>query len=367
MMLEAEGEAVLAPLGVPAGQNYHPPLQSPGDVALEQVFELGNLEEAARKCKRGVSWKREVQSFHLNMILNCVQLQEQVLAETWRPGKGRTFLIHERGKPRLITSCPFTDRVVQRTLCDYALLPTLREQLVFSNGACIPGKGTSFALDQLERDLRAHYSEFGFNGGIMLFDFSRYFERIPVDRCVQGFARLLSDLRLVNLVELCLGGRGKVGLGLGSQVSQLAAVLYPDSVDHWLVDDVGARYGRYMDDGYVIWPDWDDLWRIGREFERLCGNLEIVMNPRKFRFIRIGEEFVFLKTCFQLLSNGDVQRRIPVEVYRRQRRRVKRLCRLVDRRVMSAADLERSLASWSGVLQRARNCTERGKAHSDVW
>ena len=40
MMLEAEGEAVLAPLGVPAGQNYHPPLQSPGDVALEQVFEL---------------------------------------------------------------------------------------------------------------------------------------------------------------------------------------------------------------------------------------------------------------------------------------------------------------------------------------
>ena len=200
-----------------------------------------------------------------------------------------------------------------------------------------------------------------------MFDFSRYFERIPVDRCVQGFARLLSDLRLVNLVELCLGGRGKVGLGLGSQVSQLAAVLYPDSVDHWLVDDVGARYGRYMDDGYVIWPDWDDLWRIGREFERLCGNLEIVMNPRKFRFIRIGEEFVFLKTCFQLLSNGDVQRRIPVEVYRRQRRRVKRLCRLVDRRVMSAADLERSLASWSGVLQRARNCTERGKAHSDVW
>jgi len=46
---------------------------------------------------------------------------------------------------------------------------------------------------------------------------------------------------------------GNKGLGLGSQVSQISAVFYPNSVDHFIKDKLGIKtYGRYMDDGYII-------------------------------------------------------------------------------------------------------------------
>ena len=357
---EAEGGAVpAAPAPVPTRRNFssrEEPWRCP---TLEEAFSLRNLVASAKKCRRGVGWKRSVQSFHLNLVANCLDVQARVLDGTWRPKPGRKFRIHERGKPRTITACSYPDRVVQRTLCDCILLPALQRELIFDNGACIPGKGTSFALDRLEFHLQQHWERYGMRGGMMLFDFSKYFDRIRVGTSLQQFHELLGDRRAEQLLALCLGQGAKgggCGLELGSQVSQLAAVLYPSGVDHWLVDECGVRgYGRYMDDGYVLWPDWDDLWHLGRAFEERCTCLGIAMNPKKFRFVRIGEEITFLKTRFRLHADGHVERRLPAAVLRQHKRRVRRLQGLVERGVMSLEDLACSEASWEGVLKRTKS------------
>ena len=248
---------------------------------FEDVFSVANLEDAARACCRGVSWKRQVQSFSLNRTANCARLRGELLEGSYRPRPGKRFTVHERGKPREIAPCRFEDRVVQRVLCDRLLLPAVSRVAIHDNSACMPGKGTAFALARLAAHLEAHFARCGRAGRIVLFDFSKYFDSVRIDIALDQLAWLGFDGRTHALLRtILLGGAGEPGttvaagrrgargvgeadgahgacglggacgageadgasgvrgLGLGNQVSQLVAVYYPNQVDHWVKDDL---------------------------------------------------------------------------------------------------------------------------------
>ncbi|MDO4808200.1 MAG: RNA-directed DNA polymerase [Coriobacteriales bacterium] len=320
--------------------------------SFEEVFCLDNLVASACLCKCGVSWKREVQSFHLNLVRNCAMLRDELMDDTYRLTPGRRFTINERGKPRDIITCAFRDRVVQRTLCDRVLVPVVTRVIIHDNGACIPGRGTSFALERLERHLREHARRNGTGGGLFLFDFSKYFASIHMGLAMQMFGQIVFDERLLALLRLTLEGAPS-GLGLGNQTSQVAAVLYPNAVDHWAKDEARVvGYARYMDDGYALFGDWSEAREFAREFEARCSALGLSLNPRKTRVLHPDEEFTFLKTRFRLLADGEVRKRLPAETYRRRQRHVAGIERLVRKGVLGPEDLAASEASWRSVLLR---------------
>ena len=319
---------------------------------FEEVFSLDNLASSARICRRGVSWKREVQAFHLNLTSNCIRLRDELLAGTYRLTPGRRFTVCERGKPRDIVTCAFRDRVVQRTLCDHVLVPTVERVVIYDNAACIPGRGTSFALERLEHRLREHARRHGTGGGLFLFDFSHYFESVNVDLAMAQFAQIVFDERMLTLLRLTLEGVPR-GLALGNQTSQVAAVLYPNALDHWATDEKAvAGYGRYMDDGYALFGDWGQAHEFAEGFCLRCQELGLAPNPRKTRVIRPCEEFTFLKTRFCLYAGGEVRKRLPADTLRRRRRHVAGLERLARAGVLAPDDLAASEASWRSVLLR---------------
>lgn len=323
---------------------------------FEEVFSLDNLVASALVCKSGVSWKREVQSFHLNLVRNCVQLRNELVGGTYALTPGKHFTINERGKPRSIITCAFRDRVVQRTLCDRVLVPAVKRVIIYDNGTCIPGRGTSFALARLEGHLRAHAKRYGTGGALFLFDFSKYFESIHIDAVMAMFAQIVFDVRLLGLLRLTLEGTPR-GLGLGNQTSQVAAVLYPNPIDHWAKEKVRvAGYGRYMDDGYALFGSWEEARRFMNEFERRAAALGLSLNPRKTRLLHPSEEFTFLKTRFSLSANGEVHKRLPAETLRRRHRHVAGLERLVREGVLGPEDLAASEASWRSVSLRVGRC-----------
>ncbi|MDO4805882.1 MAG: RNA-directed DNA polymerase [Coriobacteriales bacterium] len=320
--------------------------------SFEDVFCLDNLVASALLCKNGVSWKREVQSFHLNLVLNCSTLRNELMDGTYHLTPGKRFTICERSKPRDIIACAYRDRVVQRTLCDRVLVPAVRRVIIFDNAACIPRRGTTFALKRLVRHLREHARCHGTGGGLLLYDFSKYFASVRVELVMQIFGQIVFDARLLALLRLTLEGAPR-GLGLGNQTSQVAAVLYPNPVDHWAKDKVRvAGYGRYMDDGYALFGEWDEARDFARSFEVRCAALGLSLNPKKTRVLHPSEEFTFLKTRFRLRANGEVCKRLPAETYRRRQRHVAGMERLVREGVLGPDDLVASEASWRSVLLR---------------
>lgn len=59
-------------------------------------------------------------------------------------------MIFERGKERIITPIQFSDRITQRVICDYSMIPMIRPTLIYDNGASTEGKGTDFARRRAE-------------------------------------------------------------------------------------------------------------------------------------------------------------------------------------------------------------------------
>lgn len=319
---------------------------------FEVATSLAALVEASKRCETSVGWKRAVQGFCLNRVLNCARLHRRLNSGTYRPGRSKRFTISERGKTRNISAVPFEDRVVQRALCDEVLLNAVRPSLIYDNGASLKGKGVSFALSRLKKHLRQHCSKYGVNGGILLFDFTKFFENIDVSRLVTNFRKYVLDDRLRALTESYLYGEKK-GLGLGNQTSQLGAILYANTIDHWIKDTCAIKgYGRYMDDGYVLFDDVNDMKQFAFEFERACTAVRLILNPKKFRMISLTDSFVFLKTRFQVTENGKVVTRICADGIKREKRKLRKMMVLHNSGILTLSAVATSYASWRGTLLR---------------
>ena len=144
-----------------------------------------------------------------------------------------------------------------------------------------------------------------------------------------------------------------MGLGLGSQVSQIAALALPNRIDHYIKDVLGMKYyARYMDDGCIISESKEKLELCLRELRRLCAEHGIRLNPKKTQIIKLTRGFTFVKVRFRYGANGKVVRRATYKGIRHMRKKLRIFRRWVDSGRMTAADVETSLVSWRGHMKR---------------
>ena len=145
---------------------------------FDAVFSYRNLYDAYRRCRKGVSWKASTQKYIANAPLNVYRTYTQLMSDRFKPLGFYEFDICERGKARHIRSTMIGERVVQRCLCDNALVPMLGRTFIYDNGASMRNKGYTFAIDRLVRHLHQHYRKYGTDGYVLLFDFSKFFDNV---------------------------------------------------------------------------------------------------------------------------------------------------------------------------------------------
>lgn len=92
---------------------------------FETVFSFERLYESYRASVRGVGWKASTQRYKAASLANVTKTHEELIAGRYRSKGFYEFDIVERGKPRHIRSVHISERVVQRCLCDYCLVPML--------------------------------------------------------------------------------------------------------------------------------------------------------------------------------------------------------------------------------------------------
>lgn len=180
-----------------------------------------------------------------------------------------------------------------------------------------------------------------------------YYETAQHEPVFREFERSGIDDRLVALSKYFIQNFGDVGLGLGSQVSQIAALALPNRIDHYIKDVLGMKYyARYMDDGCIISESKEKLEICLRELRRLCAEHGIRLNPKKTQIIKLTRGFTFVKVRFRYGANGKVVRRATYKGIRHMRKKLRIFRRWVDSGRMTAADVETSLVSWRGHMKR---------------
>ena len=260
---------------------------------FETVFSFERLYESYRASVRGVGWKASTQRYKAASLANVTKTHEELIAGRYRSKGFYEFDIVERGKPRHIRSVHISERVVQRCLCDYCLVPMLSRSFIYDNGASLRGKGYDFAVSRVTHFLAEHYRKRGREGYVLVFDFSKYFDTAQHEPVFREFERSGIDDRLVSLSKYFIQNFGDVGLGLGSQVSQIAALALPNRIDHYIKDVLGMKYyARYMDDGCIISESKEKLEICLRELRRLCAEHGIRLNPKKTQIIKLTRIYI---------------------------------------------------------------------------
>lgn len=335
---------------------------------FEDVFSYENLYQAGHICCRGVSWKSSTQTYRFNLVTNTAATRRALLDGTYKSRGFIEFDLYDRGKMRHIRSIHISERVVQRTLCDKVINPTLKLSFIYDNGASTENKGIDFALNRLSCHLQRHYRKYGREGYVLLFDFSNYFanaQHWPVSR---ELAKRAHDVRIRALANECLDNFGPIGYGLGSQISQTAALMLPNKLDHFIKEKLGIKgYARYMDDGYLIHPSKEYLKECLTRMKEVCDSLGIILNTKKTKIKKLSEGFKFLQIRFKLTETGKVLRKMSFESIKKIRRKLKkfklwniegRVVKIAGkfvRRVFPLSDICSAYESWRGHMKRGNS------------
>lgn len=320
---------------------------------FNQVFSYQNLYWSYRCCRRGVSWKASVQKYTANAPLNVYQTWKRIHQGKYKSPGFYEFDLFERGKARHIRSTVIGERVVQRCLCDNALVPMLARTFVYDNGASLEGKGYDFALDRITRHLREHYRKHGNRGYVLLFDFSKFFDNVSHEVVKAELRRQFSDERILSLTEHFIDMFGDKGMGLGSQISQVLALVSANRLDHYIKEVLRIRgYARYMDDGYLIHPSKAYLQKCLAGIRAMCARLGITLNEKKTQIVKLSHGFTWLKVRFYLTESGKVVRKIYKRSITVMRRKLKKLAAKLAAGQVTVGDVAATWQSWRSYAER---------------
>lgn len=356
--------------------------------AIRKAADANSLINAFNKAKRETGWKESVQRFEASLLLNVCRLQRELLDGSYSQQKTENFILHERGRARLIRTQPIRDRVVQRSFNDSVLEPLVIPKLIYDNYASIKKRGTSRARKRFAIHLQKAFREYGEKGAVIKIDFSKYFDNILhrvfkeqmaaimdgsgvalIEKTLDGFkvdVSYLSEQEFQNVESLILncvqinklgeqGGEkmASKSLAVGFHISQIGGIYYPHRLDNFIKIVKGVKYyGRYMDDLYAIVKDREEARRLLQEIGVICKDLGIFINAKKTAIEPLGGWHCFLKINHKVTPTGKVVRKIHSATIRRAWRRLGVYRRLVDEGRMDFATALNGFKGWLGTYRK---------------
>ena len=355
---------------------------------MNGLTDLNLLYESYIASMKGSAWKEEPQRFEIDFLTEIVKLKHEIDSRTYRTSPGIEFELNERGKIRHIHGARMRDRVVRHALCDGELSVALYPYLIYNNGASQKGKGLSFARKLFVRDLHNYWLEHRSNEGYVGFvDLSKFYDNIRHDKIREMVLPLLSeeagwlldeilrhfeidvsymtqdeyarcmDVKFDSLryyenipMEARTGEKYmQKGVDIGDQVSQDIGVYFPTRLDNYAKIVRGCkRYGRYMDDIYIICESMKELESIIEGLRTEADKLGLFINEKKTRIVKLSDTYKFLQIKYSLTATGKVVKRINPEAVTRERRKIKAYKRLYDAGKIEYADIEQAVKGWMG-------------------
>lgn len=329
--------------------------RSERNTSLENIFGHKALMNGYKATSKASRKRASTQTWMANLAVNARIEQKRLESGRWKSRGFNEFVIRERGKTRKIQSVHISEKGIQNSLCNNCLIPILKPHLIYDNGASLKGKGTDFALGRFTEHLRYHIRKYGTTGWIYFFDFTGYFSNINNVILKRNVGRYLQDSFMMNSYSTFVDAFGGKGLGLGSQISQISAVFFPNAIDHMIKDRFGVHgYARYMDDGYVIHHDLDKLKEIIKAFESKCKDLGIILNRKKCKIYKLTDRFVFLKTRFHIQESGEIEKHYVRMMGKRERKKLRAYRRFLDMGLMTYREVCLNFHSWLLGLNRCK-------------
>jgi hypothetical protein len=278
------------------------------------------LVQAYLDCRRTKRNSASALAFEAQAERNLYRLHDELMDGSYQPGPSICFVIaHPR--PREVWAAQFRDRIVHHLLYN-RIAPRFHARFVADSCACIPGRGTLYAAQRLESQVRSCTQNWRKPAHYLKCDLANFF--VSIDKSV-----LLGQLQChvtepwwIALACLILmhdprgnvevrGNRHKLaivpphkslfnapdghGLPIGNLSSQFFANVLLNDLDQFVKHRLRApHYVRYVDDFILLHesPQW--LNQAREQIEAKLSGLHLQINPRKTVLQPVGRGIDFV-------------------------------------------------------------------------
>lgn len=344
-----------------------------GKTPRETVCSFESLYKAMKQCRRKVSWKDSVLTFYLKAITNICKLKKSLDNNRYKIDKYLIFNIYEP-KFRIILATKFKDRVFQRSLCENYLYETLTRSFIYDNAACQKNKGCEFARKRLVKHLKDFHRKHGLNGYILKIDIHNFFGSTSHDIAKEVVTKRVKDEwvreKVFEIIDSFNHGEDpNVGLGLGSEVTQLIELAVLDELDHLIKEKLKIRhYIRYNDDMLFIHEDKEYLKYCRKFAEEWLDLKRLKISEKKTQIFPVKQGIRFLGFRFRMTETGRVIMTVLPEKVSKERRKLRKLVRREKEGLMTREDVDKNYYSWRAhVSNTHKKGTITKKAHRDTY
>lgn len=326
---------------------------------LYEITSLDKLNQAYYDVAKVCRWKKSIQQYGSNLLINNSKLQDDLRNGTYKQLPTINFTLNERGKVRYIRSPQVRDRIVQKVLNKYVLVPILEKYLIYDNFASIKNRGTSFARKRHSIHLHNFINKYGTNGYILQIDISKYFDNINHDVLIKMVEKRIPYTELYPLIEYIINNSSDydIGLNLGSETPQICAVLYLGYIDNFCKIVKGLKYyGRYMDDIYIFHNNKEYLKNLLNEIEDRLSDIGLSINKKKTHITKLTHKYTFIQTQYIITEDLKVIKKMTRQKISRERRKIKRYKNCLEQNKMTRYEIYNSYKSWRQSNLYQYNC-----------
>ena len=318
------------------------------------LTDFNNLYRAHQSCRKGKRWKDSVAIYDIRGLECTLTLQELLETGKYRLSPYNCFTINERGKKRDIKSIKYRDRVVQKSLMDNILTPTVQKGFIDTNCASQKEKGTDYALQKLRQHLQRQIRKSGTNSYILICDMKGYFNSIPHELLNGYYDGKFEDRWLIGLIHhIHATIPGGVGVPLGNQLSQLDALLALSPLDHMIKEQMHIEgYTRYMDDFYLIHEDKEHLKKCLSIIRTWVEERGMKLNEKKTRIVPIRQGIDFLGFHFYVTETGKVVQRLSTKSIKHHKQKLRKMKKQLEKGNCTFQACKEAHNGWKAHAQR---------------
>jgi retron-type reverse transcriptase len=270
-------------------------------------YPFSELVQAYFDCRRSKRNSASALTFEMNLERNLIRLHDDLMSGNYRPGRSICFVV-TRPKAREVWAADFRDRVVHHLLYN-RVAPRFYASFIADSCACIPGRGTLYAVERLEAKIRSASQNWSKPLYYLKCDLANFFVAINKQVLRRQLAAKITEPWWFALAEQILmhdpredfivrspahlfnrvpqhkrlaAQPATLGLPIGNLSSQFFANVYLDALDQFAKHQLQAKhYVRYVDDFIFLHESPEQLNRWLAQVEMFLPKLGARLNPTK--------------------------------------------------------------------------------------
>lgn len=323
----------------------------------DYIVNIQFIENMYYEVRLTTKHRSKIVNFEQFYMSNIMNIYNTLREKKYVHSNYNVFLVKEP-KYRIIMSENIFDKVINHLISEYVLLPIIEPKLVDMNVATRKDKGLKLGLKYTKNyinHLKRKYDNFY----ILKCDIHKYFYNVDHEILISKLEKIIPDEDIIKVIKSILNSTyqnntnyqiknlvdkesnylrrsknpyikkrfeelntipyyspGK-GLPIGNMTSQIFAIFYLNSLDHFIKEKLHIKYYiRYMDDFILFHPDKEYLKYCLQEIEKEVAKLNLKLNAKtkiismKDGLNFLGYRFILKKKRLLVLINGQTKRRI---------------------------------------------------------